>query len=240
MQKVILSATLLVVFCFFSASGQIDYKVQITALDRSVPINYFGDLTNVEIVKDHNDIYRIYQGEYSSLEEANAAAEAARKKGYKYARVIDLEEIRQQCTGTCSPYLYVQNIFFDFDKDFLRPKSKRDLNTLSMVLSDNPAYKVVLSAHTDSRGSNSYNVDLSKRRARSAEQYLLAKGISASRISVDYKGELQPIAKNELAGQDSPQGRQYNRRVVITLLDKAGNVVPNVVTAIDVPSTLKN
>ena len=232
----------LFIFCFFCStlSAQSDFKVQLTALVGSVPVEYIGEVENLEIVRASNGIIRLYQGEYATATEAEEAAKSAREKGFKYARVIDMKEIKEECSGACSPQLYVENIFFDFDRSDLRPQSRVDLSNLAVVLKNNPSYSALLTAHTDAKGSNSYNINLSKRRAESARQFLLSNGIPSNRLKTAYKGEVQPIAKNDLGGEDSPAGRQFNRRVEVTLLDGDGRVVPNVVRGINVPGALRN
>jgi outer membrane protein OmpA-like peptidoglycan-associated protein len=74
--------------------------------------------------------------------------------------------------------------------------------------------EIEMSAHTDSHGSDQYNITLSDNRAKSVMQYILSKGISPSRIVSKGYGETKPVAGNENAdGTDNPEGRQLNRRV---------------------------
>lgn len=74
------------------------------------------------------------------------------------------------------------NIFYDFDKDNIRGDAAEELDKWVTYLKEHPTAEVELLSHTDSRGSNAYNIDLSKRRANSAEKYLISKGVAASRI----------------------------------------------------------
>jgi len=240
MKKLLFSLLFLSVLFALTVQAQANYRVQVTAFSESVPLDYFEDLEDVRIVRDHNDLFRVFLKDYATKAEAEAALKEVKDKGYKHAIVIDLEELRDYCSAACSPQLYVENIFFDYDKSFLRTKSKQDLTALSTLLEKNPAYVVVLSAHTDSHGSNTYNIDLSRNRAESARNFLISKGISSDRVTIEYKGESQPIAINEKGdGKDSPSGRQFNRRVTITLLDGGGLIVPNVVKDIKIPESLR-
>jgi OOP family OmpA-OmpF porin len=66
--------------------------------------------------------------------------------------------------------------------------------------------------HTDSIGSDEYNQRLSERRAQAVKQYLVSKGIAASRLSTEGQGEREPIAPNTEDGKDNPEGRAMNRR----------------------------
>jgi outer membrane protein OmpA-like peptidoglycan-associated protein len=76
------------------------------------------------------------------------------------------------------------------------------------LLQDNPALKVQIGGHTDSKGSNEYNKILSERRSRSVVNWLVGKGISKSRLSARGYGEEVPLASND----DEEEGRELNRR----------------------------
>jgi len=81
------------------------------------------------------------------------------------------------------------------------------------MLSENPAIEIEMSAHTDSRGSDEYNVKLSANRAKSVVEYILSKGISPGRIISEGYGETRPVVPN-----DTDENRQLNRRVEFTIL----------------------
>jgi len=104
--------------------------------------------------------------------------------------------------------IVLKNIFFDFDKATLRPESFNELDRLVQLLTENPNIKVEISAHTDSKGSDEYNMKLSQKRAESVVNYLIGKGIAPSRLIAKGYGETQPIDTN-----DTEEGRQNNRRV---------------------------
>lgn len=215
------------------------YRVEIAVFEKSVGFDYFHNIENVKLAVDVNNLHRYYLGDFADLAEAETAKKDAMAKGRKYARIIDLVEERANCAMSCKAPLYVENIFFDFDRSNLRSKSRSDLDDLANLMNDNLDYKVDLSAHTDARGSLEYNIALSQRRANAAKDYLVAKGISTNRIRTSEFGETAPIAINEINGQDSPSGRQYNRRVVVRVVDANGKSVSNVVKPIDVPTSLK-
>jgi outer membrane protein OmpA-like peptidoglycan-associated protein len=104
-------------------------------------------------------------------------------------------------------------VFFDFDKWDLRKESFVELDRVVTLLADNPAIEIELAAHTDSKGSDDYNYKLSDNRARSVRNYLISKGIAASRLRSQGYGETKPLASNE-----TDDGRQLNRRVEFTIL----------------------
>lgn len=106
-----------------------------------------------------------------------------------------------------------ENIFFDFDRDELRPESMSSLLRLFEFLKDNPTIKIMISGHTDNVGNEAYNQNLSQRRAESVKSFLLSKGISNSRLFSEGKGDTQPIRAN-----DSAENRALNRRITISVL----------------------
>ncbi len=94
-----------------------------------------------------------------------------------------------------SPYtkpVILENIFYDFDRATLRPESKEELDGLIALLNDNPEVVIELSAHTDRKGSEEYNQNLSLRRAQSVVDYLIAHGIDERRLSAAGYGKSQP------------------------------------------------
>jgi outer membrane protein OmpA-like peptidoglycan-associated protein len=107
----------------------------------------------------------------------------------------------------------LNNVFFDFDKWTLRPESFFELDRVVKMLNENPAIEIELSAHTDSYGSDEYNMKLSDNRARSVMEYLLSRGIDARRLSSKGFGELKPFVSN-----DTPENRQLNRRVEFMIM----------------------
>ncbi len=236
MKKIILFTTFLCSFQFLFANN---FRVEISVFEKSVPVDYFFGVEDVKLAVDVNNLFRYYVGDFTDASEAEAAKTALVAKGYKYAKVVDLKAERANCSASCNTSIYVENIFFDFDRSDLRTKSRNDLAELANLMQSNPDYKVELSAHTDAKGSLEYNTALSKRRSNSAKDYLIARGISADRITTSEFGETSPIAKNDLNGKDSPSGRQYNRRVVVTVMKSNGTIVPNVVQPINVPDALK-
>lgn len=108
---------------------------------------------------------------------------------------------------TASRVLF-EHIYFDFDKDILRPEAKKVLDELAEYIKDHPSVKVEIQGHTDAVGSSDYNEQLGKRRGDAAFNYLVKKGVKRSTIVVNSAGEAKPIASNE-----HDVGRQLNRRV---------------------------
>ena len=85
----------------------------------------------------------------------------------------------------------IENIFYDFDKATLRPESKTALDEMAQLLRDNPNVTIEMASHTDRKGSDKYNLDLSQRRAKSVIDYLIEAGISADRLQNQGYGRLR-------------------------------------------------
>jgi outer membrane protein OmpA-like peptidoglycan-associated protein len=102
----------------------------------------------------------------------------------------------------------IYTIFFDFDRDSIKPESKPTLDEIAKMFGKNDL-KLKIVGHTDNQGSQDYNLDLSRRRAASVVQALTSGyGISGSRLSSDGAGFSRPVASN-----DNDDGRARNRRV---------------------------
>lgn len=112
----------------------------------------------------------------------------------------------------------IPNIYFDYDKATIREESFPILDNIVNYLNANPDIRVELSAHTDSRGSDWYNLRLSDRRAKSTLDYLVKKGIDPSRLISKGYGEkmLRNHCKNGV--QCTDEEHEYNRRVEMKIL----------------------
>ncbi|WP_296622919.1 OmpA family protein [Marivirga sp.] len=109
----------------------------------------------------------------------------------------------------------IDNIYFNFDKTTLKEASFPELDRLTDLMMQNPGIKIEILGHTDSKGSDDYNLTLSEGRAQSVMQYLLDKGITAQRMNAKGLGETSPIRSNE-----TEEGRAENRRVEFTIVEK--------------------
>jgi outer membrane protein OmpA-like peptidoglycan-associated protein len=106
----------------------------------------------------------------------------------------------------------LRNIYYDYDRWELLPESREELDRLTAFMIENPEIKVELSSHTDSRGTQIYNQKLSERRAQSAVDYIISKGISADRITAKGYGETVPVNKCVDKIPCTPQEYRMNRR----------------------------
>ncbi|GAA4423258.1 OmpA family protein [Pontibacter saemangeumensis] len=110
--------------------------------------------------------------------------------------------------------IVLENIFYDFDKANIRPDAAVELDKLVQVLNDNPGISIELSSHTDARGSDIYNQDLSQRRAESAVEYIISKGIDSSRITAKGYGESRPVVRNAKTEEEHQRNRRTEFKVV--------------------------
>ncbi|POY37776.1 flagellar motor protein MotB [Solitalea longa] len=114
--------------------------------------------------------------------------------------------------------LKFKNIYFDFDKFNIRKTAIKDLNQLVQVMKNNPTMSIELRAHADSRGSDSYNLALSKKRAQSVINYLVTKKINKKRIKAKSYGESQPVNNCRDGVKCTEKEFQQNRRVEFSIL----------------------
>ena len=170
------------------------------------------------------------------------------------------ELVLQFPLANISAPVLIENIFYDFNKATLRPESQKALDELVELLNENPNVTIELSAHTDCRGSDAYNEQLSQRRAESVVAYLIAHGIASARLTPKGYGESNPkrikarVAEkyeflkegdvlteemiSALPEELQEQCHQMNRRTEFKVLrttygmfDKAGKIIQSPATA---------
>jgi OmpA-OmpF porin, OOP family len=107
-------------------------------------------------------------------------------------------------------------VYFEYNKAVIEKESYDILDALAKTLEGNPAIRLVeIQGHTDERGNDAYNLELSDRRAKSVQQYLVEKGIDAKRLTAQGYGETQP-----LINERSERAYQKNRRVAFLILKR--------------------
>lgn len=143
-------------------------------------------------------------------------AELARQRAEKLAKRVNELEARKTERGLV---LTLGDVLFDFNKATLKPGGQRAVSELTKFLKEYPNRTVMIEGFTDSIGSESYNKDLSRRRADAVRMQLNANGISSGRIQIRGYGEHFPVASNE-----TEAGRQRNRRVEVIISDKDGKI----------------
>lgn len=111
------------------------------------------------------------------------------------------------------------DVLFDTGKSELRSGARRSIGRLATVLKQNPERRIAIEGFTDSQGSENMNIELSRRRAEAVRQALVEQGVEDNRIEIRPMGPSFPIATN-----DTPAGRQMNRRVEVVISDMQGQI----------------
>jgi outer membrane protein OmpA-like peptidoglycan-associated protein/tetratricopeptide (TPR) repeat protein len=106
----------------------------------------------------------------------------------KYPPTVIRELVLLDSVGKVRP-IKLDNIYYDLDKWNIRPDAAIELNKLVKILKDNPTMEIELSSHTDCRGTADYNMDLSRKRAESAVEYIVTQGIDKKRMTAAGYGE---------------------------------------------------
>lgn len=156
------------------------------------------------------------EAEQARMQAEQAQREKAELQQKLYVSLSAILDTRREARGLI---VSLSDVLFDFNKASLKPGARERLAKLAGVLLAYPgSYQMEIEGHTDSVGSDNYNQKLSEDRAASVRAYLLESGIVADKITaVRGFGKAQPVATN-----DTPEGRQQNRRVEIVIvgLDK--------------------
>ena len=109
------------------------------------------------------------------------------------------------------------NVMFAFNSAVLKRGAYEELDRTATVLNKYPQTRIRIEGHTDSKGSENYNLKLSERRAEAVKKALIARGIDPLRLATISFGEAQPVATNE-----TDEGRQLNRRVRMVIIPIEG------------------
>jgi outer membrane protein OmpA-like peptidoglycan-associated protein len=147
---------------------------------------------------------------------ASAQAEAAAAQAQLANAQQQLADLQAKQTDR-GVVVTLGDVLFDTGQATLKPGANLAMNRLATYLSANPHTKVLIEGHTDSRGSDAYNEALSERRARAVATELESRGVPADQVQTQGRGKGYPVASN-----DTPEGRQQNRRVEIVFSDASG------------------
>lgn len=147
------------------------------------------------------------QAEAKALEAENVKAESARI-------IRELAELKANQTER-GIVLTVGDVLFETNKANLSPRAEKSIVKLAEFLKKNSNRNLLIEGHTDSVGSDEYNLVLSNKRADSVKENLLAKGVAPERITTKGYGEKYPVAPNS-----TKIGRQNNRRVEVVILNE--------------------
>lgn len=147
------------------------------------------------------------------LEQLRAEAKTRQDELYDALRQMEgkFASIRRDARGTI---VSLADILFDFDKATLRRDVEFNLVKIATILNQFGEMGVLIEGHTDSVGTEEYNLGLSQRRAQAVYEFLISQGVDENRLSWEGYGESRPVADN-----DTDEGRQQNRRVDLVIQD---------------------
>jgi outer membrane protein OmpA-like peptidoglycan-associated protein len=161
---------------------------------------------------NRNEQYSIYGNKKKYFTRMVAVSTIGLKESKTFEVVLELEEVKEKTT------IVLNNIYYDFDKWFIRKDAVGDLDNLLRFMKDNPGTKIEMSSHTDSRGTNTYNLDLSDKRAKSAMDYLIERGVGRDRMQFKGYGETKLVNGCKDGVICTEAKHQANRRTEFTVL----------------------
>jgi outer membrane protein OmpA-like peptidoglycan-associated protein len=187
-------------------------------------------LTGVCVIRAQNDPQVAIAKKQAELERQRIELE--KKSLELQQKELDLEKARQEFQAQQSGRSLSMNlsgdVLFDYDKAALKPAAEEALKKVAVVLSQFPESKVTVEGYTDSKGTTSVNMQLSRERAHAVKDWLVKNGgVATANIAAKGFGEQYPVAPNKNAdGTDNPLGRALNRRVSIIVEKPAAPTPP--------------
>jgi OOP family OmpA-OmpF porin len=161
---------------------------------------------------------RTREAQRSQIEAARATQQAQAATSQAQAATSQVQQLQQELAALQSKQtdrglvLTLGDVLFETGKSDLRPGALRNLYPLVTFLQKYPERRVVIEGHTDSVGSDAYNLDLSERRADAVRAFLLQNGVNPAQLTTRGYGKASPVASN-----DTAEGRQQNRRVELII-----------------------
>src|SRR6266436_4355166 len=186
--------------------------------------------TGTPIIHAQNDPQVAIAKKQAELDRQKIALE--KKRLELEQKELDLQkaqkEFQAQQSGRSLSMNLSGDVLFDYDKAVLKPEAEQALKKVAVVLSQFPESNVTVEGYTDSKGTKSVNMELSRERAQSVKNWLVKNGgVAAPNITTKGFGEQYPIAANKNAdGSDNPLGRALNRRVSIIVEKPASTPTP--------------
>lgn len=168
---------------------------------------------NAEVVKQREQLKDQKADLQNQKAELQSEVDAAKQRADQLQQELADMNAKKTDRGMV---LTLGDVLFDTGKATLKPGANNTLARLSGYLKQAPESNVLIEGHTDNVGSNEYNEGLSQRRAQAVQNQLLSQGVNAQQITAVGKGEDYPVA-----GNDTAEGRQQNRRVEVIIQNSA-------------------
>ncbi|MDZ4404355.1 OmpA family protein [Prosthecobacter sp.] len=109
-------------------------------------------------------------------------------------------------------------LYFEYDRAELHPRAQKQIEVIAALMKADPSKKLRIAGHTDEKGEDHYNINLSRNRAETVKKQLVALGVPATQVETAGMGKAQPLSPNKKSdGTDDPEGRSHNRRAEIYL-----------------------
>lgn len=198
-----------------SKTGDLLKDAQITIFDHDNNPIETRYTDNYGIVRYEVDCNRSYSLKVTKADYEGKDIELAKWKGGKQPVEVNLRPIE---LIVIVDKIVLDDIFFEFDKSNITQQGAFELNKLVQILERNPNMKIKIESHTDSKGSDAYNLKLSERRAMSTLQYVKSQGISGDRLEAQGYGESQP--KIDCGENCTPEEDATNRRSEFIITQK--------------------
>lgn len=210
----------------------IDKTTKQLVANATVTIYDYENNNLIETVSDENGAFttalNLPEKKYRFIAKSNGYTDAV-KYMYSPKNENEIEEVVLELSNSkeatsvgsdLSNYLKLKSIYFDTNSSYLRVESYPDLDKVANYMLENPTVVIEVGAHTDSTESDTYNLWLSNRRAKSTVKYLVSKGIDASRITGIGFGESQLLNKCKNGVKCSNEEHAVNRRSEFIIINK--------------------
>lgn len=213
------------------------YQVQIAAFNDEIDHSFFNyaGYSDVYQTYDHNNFVRYSVGEFYTAEEASRVRLDAIARGFTNTQIITIDQPNYAYAGDSHeiPFmavpekepLYIKSIQFSEDGLSLNKELLISLEETAKIMAKNKAIKLKIVGHTDEIGEPEVNQAISKKRARSIQNFLLANGIPAYRINM--KVSENPTPEVYFKGKGLPKTRDFNRRIILSLVDLKEEIIVN-------------
>lgn len=211
------------------------YQVQLAAFTEEISPNFFAfaGYDHFYAEKDHNNFIRYTLGEFYTFAAAQAAQQKAINSGFLNSHIIELDQplFAYMEDSHESPFmivpekedLFIRSVRFAAEDLSLSKELLTSLEEALLVMKNNLTLKLRIVGHTDDIGERKHNEVISKKRARMIQNFLLASGVPAYRLKMEVSKNPSPAVY--FKGKGTPKTRDFNRRIILTLVDEKEEIM---------------